>query len=122
MVDRRLLRHARATRVYLAMCGGLGLLATGLVLGQAGLLATGIAGAATGRRMPSAALLGGLVGVVLARAGVAWAQEVAAHRAAATVRGQLRDQVLTAVARLGPAALTEDRSGELTMLLTRGLD
>jgi thiol reductant ABC exporter CydD subunit len=121
-VDRRLLRHARATRTYLIVCAGLGLLATLLVLGQAALLASGIADGFTGRRPPSTALLAGLAGVVLARAAVAWAQEVAAHRAAATVQGQLRDQVLTAVARLGPGALPAGSSGELTMLLTRGLD
>jgi len=121
-VDRRLLRYTRATGTYLALCGGLGLLGTGLVLGQAALLATGIAGSFADRRLPSTALLVGLGLVVAGRAAVAWAQEVAAHRAAATVQGELRDRVRTAVAGLGPAALAGERTGELTMLLTRGLD
>lgn len=121
-MDRRLLRYARATRTYLAVCGGLGLLGTGLVLGQAALLATGIAGSFADRGLPPTRLLVGLAVVVAARAAVAWAQEVAAHRAAATVQAELRDRVRTAVAALGPAALSGERSGELTLLLTRGLD
>jgi thiol reductant ABC exporter CydD subunit len=114
-VHRRLLPYARA---YLWVCTGLGLVATLLVLAQAALLASGIAGTVATRRPPPVALLVGLAVVTLARAGLAWAQEVAAHRATARLRGELRADVLAASARPGSPAST----GELVYLLTRGLD
>ena len=67
-VDRRLLRHARAARGYLAVVVVLGLVLTALVLAQAGLLAHALAGAAPG--VGAVALwpvLVSLLAVVLAR-------------------------------------------------------
>ncbi len=95
-----------------------------LVVAQATLLADGITavfqGGAGLRQVTP--LLGWLAAVVLGRAGLAWAQEAAAHRASATAVSQLRDRLLTQVARLGPAWLTGARSGELVALATRGVD
>ena len=123
-VDRRLLRHARAARGYLITAVGLGLVATVLILAQAGLLARALATAA--RTSPGAAPLWGtllaLVGVVAARAAVSYGGEVAALRAAATVKSQLRRSLAARALRLGPAWLGGQQTGEITALATRGLD
>jgi thiol reductant ABC exporter CydD subunit len=122
--DPRLARYARATRAYLALTTGLGLATVALVIAQAALLATAISavfldGADLHRLRP---VLVGLAAVVLARAGVTWAQEMAAHRVAAAVKTQLRTRLLAHVLRLGPGWLHGERAGEVTTLATRGLD
>lgn len=123
-LDPRLLRHARATRSYLVACVGLGAVAAGLIVAQAALLSDGIVAV-----FQHGATLSGLRGtlialaaVVVGRAALAWAQEVAAARAAATAKTQLRGRLLTHLVRLGPDWLTGERSGELATLTTRGLD
>jgi thiol reductant ABC exporter CydD subunit len=123
-LDPRLLRHARAARLFLAATVGLGLAATGLVIAQAALLATAITAVFLGHadrgRLTSGFIA--LAAVLAGRAVVAWAQEVAAHRAAAAVKTELRGRLLAQLARLGPAWLHGERTGELTTVATRGLD
>jgi ATP-binding cassette subfamily C protein CydD len=139
-LDPRLLRHARAARGYLAAAVVLGLAGTGLILAQAGLLARALAGAAAGTGI--AALRGPLIAlglVLLARAAVSYGGEVAALRAAATVKSQLRRGLIGRALALGPAWLAgpapggrpgdggqgdggQHREGELATLATRGLD
>jgi thiol reductant ABC exporter CydD subunit len=63
-----------------------------------------------------------LVAAVAGRAVLAWAQEAAAHRSAATVKSQLRARLLAHAVRLGPAWLSTERTGELAALATRGVD
>jgi ATP-binding cassette subfamily C protein CydD len=122
-LDPRLLRHARAARGYLALATGLGVVTTGLVLGQAGLLAHLLAGAARGTGPAAlAAALAGLLAVVAARAAASYWGEAAALRAAAAVKSQLRRKLAAQVTRLGPGWLSRQRAGELTTLTTRGLD
>jgi ATP-binding cassette subfamily C protein CydD len=126
LVDRRLVRHAAAARGYLTVTVALGLAATGLILAQAGLLARALAGAATG--VGVTALRGPLIAlglVLLARAAVSYGGEVAALRAAATVKSQLRRGLIGHALALGPAWLgggPGPREGELATLATRGLD
>ncbi len=122
-LDPRLLRNARATRGFLVATVTLGAAGAVLVVAQATLLAGGIAAVAGGARAD--ALRGPLIAlaaVVAGRALLAWAQEAAATRTAATVKRQLRERLLAKVVRLGPGWLTTQRSGELTTLATRGLD
>jgi ATP-binding cassette, subfamily C, bacterial CydD len=123
-VDQRLLRQARAARGYLVTAVGLGLAATALILAQAGLLAHALATAA--RAGPAADPLWGtllaLLAVVAARAAVTYGGEVAALRAAARVKSQLRRALATRALRLGPAWLGGQQAGEITALATRGLD
>jgi ATP-binding cassette, subfamily C, bacterial CydD len=122
-VDPRLLRHARAARGSLLVTVVLGLATTGLVLAQAGLLARALAGAARGSGL--AALEGTLVALLLvvsARGAVAYGAEAAALRAAATVRSQLRRQLVARALRRGPAWLARQQAGEITTLATKGLD
>jgi ATP-binding cassette, subfamily C, bacterial CydD len=122
-VDPRLLRYATAARGYLVLAVALGLLTTGLVLAQAGLLAHALAGAATGTGVAALALtLGLLLAVLAGRAATAYGGEFAALRAAATVKSQLRRQLAAQLTRLGPAWLGGQQAGELTTLGTKGLD
>jgi ATP-binding cassette subfamily C protein CydD len=123
-VDPRLLRHARAARGYLVTAVGLGLAATAAILAQAGLLAHALAAAARGDAT-AAALWGtllALLGVVAARAAVTYGGEVAALRAAAAVKSQLRRQLAARALGLGPAWLGGQQPGEIATLATRGLD
>ncbi|MEU1789826.1 thiol reductant ABC exporter subunit CydD [Streptomyces sparsogenes] len=148
-VDPRLLRHARATRLFLAASVALGLVAAGLVVAQAMLIAEVVVaafvhGAAPGDLGRPLALL---AAVAVGRAAVAWLTELAAHRAGAAVKSELRMRLLAHAVRLGPERMGADASdadasgadvpgaerpgagrsggrgtGELTTLATRGVD
>jgi len=126
-LDPRLLRYSAAARGYLAVTVVLGLVATGLILIQASLLARLLAGAATGTGLTVlAGALVALVGVLVARAAASYGGEVTALRAAAAVKSQLRRRLVDHALRLGPSWLAETkgrhRAGEVTTLATRGLD
>jgi ATP-binding cassette, subfamily C, bacterial CydD len=122
-VDSRLVHHAGAARGYFATTVALGLVATALVLAQAGLLARALADPV---RDTGAASLAGTLAVLLvvlvSRSAVSYGSETAALRAAATVKSQLRRRLTAHVLRLGPAWLARQRSGELVTLSTKGLD
>jgi len=123
-LDPRLLRHACAARSYIALTAVLGIVTTVLVVVQALLLADVIAGVSLEGEGPNdvrgALLLLGIL--VLARAGVAGAQERFGHRAATRVISQLREALLERVAARvrEPAAVAD--GARLTLLVTRGLD
>ncbi|MEU1617348.1 thiol reductant ABC exporter subunit CydD [Streptomyces sp. NPDC005722] len=123
-VDPRLLRYARATRVFLAVSVLLGLAGAGLVIAQAMIVAEivvgGFEGGLDAGALRTPLLL--LAGVAAGRAAVSWLTELCAHRASAAVKSQLRTRLLEHVTALGPAGLTERRTGELTTLATRGVD
>ena len=122
-VDRRLLRYAGAARAHLVLTVALGLVGTGLILAQTGLLARALAVAARGDTAASlSGTLAALLVVVLARAAVNYGGEVAALRAAATVKSQLRRALTIRSLRLGPVWLGGQRAGEITTLSTKGLD
>jgi ATP-binding cassette, subfamily C, bacterial CydD len=122
-LDPRLLRYATAARGYLAVAVLLGLAITVLILAQASLLAGLLAGAIRGTGADAVA--GSLIAlaVVLAlRAAASYGGEVAALRAAATVKSQLRRKLIAHVMRLGPSWLGGQQAGEITTLSTKGLD
>jgi ATP-binding cassette subfamily C protein CydD len=101
----------------------LGLAVTGLILAQAALLAHALAAAAL--RTGAAALAGTLLvllGVVVARGAAAYGGEIAALRAAATVKSQLRRKLIAHCLRLGPAWLGGQQPGQIAATATRGLD
>jgi ATP-binding cassette, subfamily C, bacterial CydD len=122
--DLRLLRYARAARGYLAVAVGLGLAGAALILAQAGLLAHALATAGPGAAAAIAlsGTLLALLAVVAARAAMTCGGEVAALRASATVKSQLRGALAARALDLGPAWLGGQRAGEITALATRGLD
>jgi ATP-binding cassette subfamily C protein CydD len=122
-VDRRLLRYAGAARAHLVLTVALGLVGAGLILAQTGLLARALAVAARGDTAASlSGTLAALLVVVVARAAVSYGGEVAALRAAATVKSQLRRALTIRSLRLGPVWLGGQRAGEITTLSTKGLD
>jgi len=123
-VDPRLLRHARATRGFLAASVLLGLVGALLVVAQGVLMASLVVDAFQQHRgvhqLLTPLLLLALVGA--GRALVAWLTELAAHRASAAVKSQLRSALLERATALGPGWLSEQRRGELATLATRGVD
>ncbi|MEU0332314.1 thiol reductant ABC exporter subunit CydD [Streptomyces sp. NPDC006193] len=123
-IDPRLLRYARATRIFLAAVIGLGAVGAGLVIAQAMLIAEIVVGAFQHGRsageLRTALLL--LAGVAVGRSAVAWLTELAAHRASAAVKSELRGRLLDRAAALGPGWLSGQRTGSLVTLATRGVD
>ncbi|MDR6977049.1 ATP-binding cassette subfamily C protein CydCD [Streptomyces sp. 3330] len=123
-IDPRLLRYARATRLFLVAVVGLGAVGAALVIAQAMLIAEAVVGAfqnglsVADLRTPL--LL--LVAVAVGRALVAWLTELAAHRASAAVKSELRGRLLERATALGPNWLGDRRTGSLVALATRGVD
>ncbi|MFH7593911.1 thiol reductant ABC exporter subunit CydD [Streptomyces racemochromogenes] len=123
-IDPRLLRYARSTRLFLGAVVALGLAGAGLVVGQAMLIAEIVVGAFE-RGLGTGALrtpLLLLAAVALGRGLVAWLTELAAHRAGAAVKSELRGRLLDRAADLGPGWLAGQRTGSLVSLATRGVD
>lgn len=123
-IDPRLLRYARATRLFLIAVVGLGAVGAGLVIAQAMLIAEAVVGAfqhgMSAAELRTPLLL--LVAVAAGRAMVAWLTELAAHRASAAVKSELRGRLLERAAALGPGWLSGQRTGSLVALATRGVD
>ncbi|WP_240800189.1 thiol reductant ABC exporter subunit CydD, partial [Streptomyces rhizosphaericola] len=123
-IDPRLLRYARATRLFLAAVVGLGLVGAALVIAQAMLIAEIVVGGfedgLTVTQLRTPLLL--LAAVAVGRALVAWLTELAAHRASAAVKSELRGRLLERAAHLGPGWLNGQRTGSLVALATRGVD
>ncbi|THA84118.1 thiol reductant ABC exporter subunit CydD [Streptomyces sp. A0592] len=123
-IDPRLLRYARSTRLFLGAVVALGLAGAGLVVGQAMLIAEIVVGAFE-QGLDGAALRTPLVllaAVALGRALIAWLTELAAHRASAAVKSELRGRLLDRAAELGPGRPGGQRTGSLVSLATRGVD
>lgn len=123
-IDPRLLRYARSTRTFLCISVALGVLAAVLIVAQAWLLAEVVAGA-----FENGMTLGELHGpfvallfVVVARATVAWAAELAAASCSASAKSQLRAALLERIAQVGLDSSRKTRTGELATLATRGID
>ncbi|WP_327176771.1 thiol reductant ABC exporter subunit CydD [Streptomyces sp. NBC_01335] len=123
-IDPRLFRYARATRFFLVAVVALGAVGAALVIAQAMLVAEIVVGgfedglSVSGLRTPLI-----LLAVVAAgRALVAWLTELAAYRASAAVKSELRGRLLERAAQLGPGWLDGQRTGSLVALATRGVD
>ncbi|WP_307164264.1 thiol reductant ABC exporter subunit CydD [Streptomyces rishiriensis] len=123
-IDPRLLRYARATRLFLVAVVGLGAAGAALVIAQAMLVAEVVVGAfqhgLSITELGTPLLL--LVAVAIGRALVAWLTELAAHRASAAVKSELRGRLLERATALGPNWLSGRRTGSLVALATRGVD
>jgi ATP-binding cassette subfamily C protein CydCD len=123
-LDDRLLLYARTTRTFLAISIALGVLSAVLIVAQAWLLADVVASAFHGGKglaaLDTPLLL--LLLVVLARAAVAWAAELAASRSSAKAKSELRGALLARVAGLGPDGVRRQGTGELAILASRGID
>ncbi|MFF8381214.1 thiol reductant ABC exporter subunit CydD [Streptomyces sp. NPDC015661] len=123
-IDPRLLRYARATRLFLIAVVVLGLVGAALVIAQAMLIAEIVVGAFQKAQsvsdLTTPLLL--LAGVAAARGLVSWLTELAAHRASAAVKSELRGRLLGRAAALGPGWLSGQKAGSLIALATRGVD
>lgn len=123
-IDPRLLRYARATRRFLVAVVGLGAVGAGLVIAQAMLIAEVVVGAfqhgRTAGELRTPLIL--LAAVAVGRALVSWLTELAAHRAGAAVKSELRGRLLERASALGPGWLSGQRTGSLVTLATRGVD
>ncbi|MGA5729812.1 thiol reductant ABC exporter subunit CydD [Streptomyces seoulensis] len=123
-IDPRLLRYAGATRFFLVAVVLLGGLGAGLVIAQAMLIAEIVVGAfqqgkSAGDLVTPLALL---ASVACGRALVSWLTELAAHKASAAVKSELRERLVERAAVLGPGWLSGQRTGSLVTLATRGVD
>ncbi|MFI8069272.1 thiol reductant ABC exporter subunit CydD [Streptomyces sp. NPDC086033] len=123
-IDPRLLRYARATRLFLVAVVGLGGLGALLVIAQAMLVAEVVVGAfqhgLAVAELRTPLLL--LAAVAVGRGLVSWLTELAAHRASAAVKSELRGRLLDRATTLGPGWLSGQRTGSLVALATRGVD
>ncbi|WP_328770365.1 thiol reductant ABC exporter subunit CydD [Streptomyces sp. NBC_00286] len=123
-IDPRLLRYARATRLFLVAVVVLGVAGAALVIAQAMLIAEIVVGAFQHglevAELRTPLLL--LVAVAGGRALVSWLTELAAHRAGAAVKSELRGRLLERAGALGPGWLGGQRTGSLVALATRGVD
>ncbi len=123
-VNKRLFGYTRPVRLYLALAVGLGLLAGGLLVGQAYLLSRIISRVfLNGQGLPDVQpLLWLLVLLALLRAALTWGSEAAAQRVAGQVKIDLRDQFTRRLLALGPAYTQGQRSGELATTAVEGIE
>ncbi|WP_225832797.1 thiol reductant ABC exporter subunit CydD [Streptomyces sp. NK08204] len=123
-IDPRLVRYAGSTRLFLGAVVALGAVGAGLLVAQAMLVAEVVVGAFQHGRsageLRTPLLL--LAAVAAGRALVSWLTELAAHRASAAVKSELRGRLLDRAAALGPGWLSGQRTGSLVTLATRGVD
>src|SRR5262245_41654748 len=123
VLDPRLARRARAVRRLLLFDAALGLVVALLVLAQAVLLARVAARAFDGASPADVSWpLGLLTAVVVARAGGAWAFEIAGRRAAGSVISQLRLELVRSRLRGSPTALDGVQSAEIATAAVSGVD
>ncbi|MGP4085814.1 ABC transporter ATP-binding protein/permease [Streptomyces sp. KR55] len=116
---RRAARHARRPLLAATLLQGV---VTLTHLAQAVLLAVALADVARGDTDRLPLLLGAVLGVVAARAGLGYGQRRTATRAGAQVRVHLRDELLAHLGRLGPAHLTTARAGAVRTTLVDGVE
>ena len=111
-IDPRLLRYTRATRFFLVAVVTLGAVGAGLVIAQAMLIAEVVVGAFQHgldlAELGTPVML--LACVAVGRALVGWLTELAAHRASAAVKSELRGRLLERATALGPGWLTGQRA------------
>ncbi|TDC24431.1 ATP-binding cassette domain-containing protein [Streptomyces sp. 8K308] len=116
---RRATQHARRTLLVATLLQGA---VTLTHLAQAALLALALADVARGDTDRLPLLLGAVLVVVAARAGLSRWQRRTATRAGARVRVGLRDELVAHLGRLGPAHLTTTRAGAIRTTLVDGVE
>ncbi|WP_285116895.1 thiol reductant ABC exporter subunit CydD [Leifsonia sp. fls2-241-R2A-40a] len=122
-LDPRLLRYASATRGTLAAGAVLAVLQTASTIAFAWLVTDLIVRAIAGEAPAS---LGGtlalLTVVVGCRAALLWATDVVSARGGARAVGQLRERLVSAIGRLGPAWVSRRSSADVTLVAGRGME
>ncbi|MCD1061679.1 thiol reductant ABC exporter subunit CydD [Cutibacterium acnes] len=116
-----MVRRARATLPFLAGLCVVGVATALLILAQAWLLSRGVSSVFAAHHLDGVAMWCGLLTAVFCgRACLAWLQESLAHQASASVKSQLRRDILQA--RLSRPTDATMPSGTLISLMTTGLD
>src|SRR5581483_7485799 len=120
----RLLNLNPSAPRLLGLTIALGALGSLAVVAQALLLARAIGRAFLGGQALGAVapLLWALALLALARAGLAWAGEIAAQRLASAVKLELRARLSDHLLELGPAYASGERSGELAHTVAEGVE
>ena len=129
-LDPRLLRHARSSVPHLIAVAAVGVLTAALVVTQAWVVSSAIDRVVTHRSDPVGGLVAALAAVIVARAVLVWIGEVAALRATASMKCDLRTQLVARALqqRVGSAhAEIDDIDGDggraaLSTLALEGLD
>lgn len=123
-LDPRLLRYARSVRGFLLLAVVLGALTAVVVIVQARALATVIVDVtADGADLHTVRDTVVVLAVAFAARGLlAWASEVAAFRAGARAKAELRDATLASVLEAGPIGPAGQSPAELAAVMTRGID
>jgi ATP-binding cassette, subfamily C, bacterial CydD len=123
-LDSRLIAAGRSGRAALAAAIALGVAAGLIVIAQAVLLARFVDGLIFHGGALAAVLpdLGALVGLLFGRAALSYASEIAAHRAAASVKADLRRQVVDHIFALGPVFCASARSADLATTAIDGIE
>ncbi|MEA5051867.1 MAG: thiol reductant ABC exporter subunit CydD, partial [Propionicimonas sp.] len=120
-LDPRLVRRARATKVFLAGGLAVGVATALLTLGQARVLADSIAGVFSGGGVAGLPAAVGVLAAIFAGKGLlAWANQWLGQRAAAAVKSQLRGEIVRA--RLARPLSSGTSTASLITLVTKGLD
>lgn len=126
-LDPRLLKRATATRAFLVAVALTGIANAGCIIVQAWLIAHAVSGVFGSRStvfagpLPSLGAYIGVLGAVFTvRAGLSWLSSWLAHRASASVKSQLRTDLMTA--RLANPRDASTTSSTLIYLATQGLD
>ena len=122
-LDQRLLRRARAARFLLAADVLLGVVAAGLLLVQATLIARIVTRAFEGASLGAVSTELALLSLAFAARGlVAWGFEATGRRAASSVLSELRLALVERRLRAQPAALDGVEGGELAAAAVQGVD
>ncbi|NOZ56143.1 MAG: thiol reductant ABC exporter subunit CydD [Calditrichaeota bacterium] len=124
MIDRRLLRETRSELHRLAGVVFAGLLVAVATVLQAHALSASVAAVFLQHRTFAeiTPLLVLLAAVILARALLTTLADALAGEIAIRIKSKLRRQLLAHLTRLGPAALAEQESGELSTVLVEGIE
>ncbi|HEX7587926.1 MAG TPA: thiol reductant ABC exporter subunit CydD, partial [Anaerolineae bacterium] len=122
--DRRLLQLLASVRARFTLTILLGVVTGWLVIAQAALLSDILARVFLGNASPSGVwdTLLVLLAIMVARAGLAWANEVSAFQLAARVKADLRNRLFTHLMALGPAYVRGERTGELVHTAFEGIE
>lgn len=121
-IDPRLFRYAKSTRSFFVASVVLGAVNAILLALQAIFLAKLIASAFPGGATLAAMSddIAKIVAIISARAVVVWLTEVVAFHSAASAKSELRKKVLFHLAK--STAAHRDRKGEISEVVTRGID
>jgi ATP-binding cassette subfamily C protein CydCD len=124
LFDKNLWREAQANRFALLLTATLGVLGGGATIGQAYFLsrivnAVFLRGQSLAEVMP---LVWGLLTAVTIRTLLAAGQDTASHRIAVIIKADLRRRLLAHIHAFGPIGAHDERTGELTAVLTNGID